>query len=97
MALQKVGMEDSGLVGSADWEEYHESGIFSRNTYPESDIIKYTRIRRVKDSGGARVAADSRSFRTRGSEVGPRSQTTIDLGNLFLCGNVSLVGVSRSW
>jgi len=39
------GVIDSGLVGSTDWEGYHESRRCSRDTYPESYITKYTSIR----------------------------------------------------
>jgi len=35
-------MIDSG------WEGYHESRRCSRDTYPESDITKYTSIRRLR-------------------------------------------------
>jgi len=47
-----MAMIDSGLVGSTHthagplWEGYHESRRFSRDTYPESYITKYTSMRR---------------------------------------------------
>ena len=37
-------MIDSGLVGSTDWEGYHESRRCSRDTYPESYITEYTLV-----------------------------------------------------
>jgi len=44
-----VPLIDSGLVGSthfhAFWEGYSESSRCSRDTYPESYITKYTRIK----------------------------------------------------
>ena len=41
-------MIDSGLVGSTDWERYHNSRRCSRGTYPESYITKYTSVRRYR-------------------------------------------------
>ena len=91
------GIIDSGLAGSSDREEYHESRRWSRHTYPKSYITKSTSIRRIKESGGTGgIAAASHSFRTRGSELGPRSQTTIDLGSLSRSEGLSHTGGSLS-
>ena len=53
MAHIRQSRPDSGLVFQAIdsgplWEGYHESRRCSRDTYPESYITKYTRIRRYK-------------------------------------------------
>ena len=42
----RVGWRNGSL-----WEEYHESRICSRDTYPESYITKYTTYTKMIDSG----------------------------------------------
>ena len=37
-------MIDSGLVGSTDWEGYHESRRCSKDIYPESYIKRFEAV-----------------------------------------------------